>query len=640
MDFSKLSDDDLKAIASNNLQGVSDAGLRMLSGSAEVPQGTPMGQEIVVTPQGASVEGKPVQQENLGLPQRSIAEDIGRQLGLTARAGVTGLSALPTMAADALNLGLNFLPGVNIQPASKSLQQLMNSLNLPQPETATERVSQDIASAMSGVGGAVKLASKLPQQMAAPFVNNAGLQTAGAASGSLASGVARENDASPITQALSALLIGSLAPTTATTAVARTAEGAKRLVQPFTQGGREKVTGEVLRSLARNPDEAAKVAQSYTTSIKGYQPTTAQATRDVGLVAAETPIRALDTTGRFAEQASVANQARISILDRMAKDEDAVLKALTKREEVTAPLREQSFAQSVVTPEMFKSAVTLTVGKVANNIANSPSGKRETVINVIDDSVRMIQRANTPQDLYEIRKDLRAAAQGLLDKSGSGGPSAGSFKVAKNELNQIIRAVDDAIEAAAPGYKNYLDKYSKLSKSIESMEAAQTFRNKVLTTTPDPMNAGNFLISQPAFARTIRNLESTKSLKGLSKPQISVLKNVSKDLDEGVLNRATKVPGSDTFKNMSTANVIGGIIGKQLFGEVSPLLQKISAPMNWLYNGTDDAIRELIVSSMLDPKLASRLMANATQTTMETIGKELQRKALTMGFGATFGIGQ
>jgi hypothetical protein len=91
---------------------------------------------------------------------------------------------------------------------------------------------------------------------------------------------------------------------------------------------------------------------------------------------------------------------------------------------------------------------------------------------------------------------------------------------------------------------------------------------------------------------------------------------------------------------MSTANVIGGIIGKQLFGEVSPLLQKISAPMNWLYNGTDDAIRELIVSSMLDPKLASRLMANATQTTMETIGKELQRKALTMGFGATFGIGQ
>jgi len=640
MDFSKLSDDDLKAIASNNFQSMSDDGLRMLSGSAEVPQGTLMGQEIVVTPQGASVEGKPVQQENLGLPQRSMTEDIGRQLGLTARAGVTGLSALPTMAADALNLGLNFLPGVNIQPASKSLQQLMNSLNLPQPETATERVSQDIASAMSGVGGAVKLASRLPQQMAAPFVNNVGLQTAGATSGSLASSVARENDASPITQALSALLIGSLAPTTATTAVARTAEGVKRLVQPFTQGGREKVAGEVLRSLARNPDEAAKVAQTYAPSIKGYQPTTAQATRDVGLVAAETPIRSLDTTGRFAEQASVANQARISILDRMAKDEDAVLKALTKREEVTAPLREQSFAQSVVTPEMFKSAVTLTVGKVANNIANSPSGKRETVINVIDDSVRMVQRANTPQDLYEIRKDLRAAAQGLLDKSGSGGPSAGSFKVAKNELNQIIRAVDDAIEAAAPGYKNYLDKYSKLSKGIESMEAAQTFRNKVLTTTPDPMNAGNFLISQPAFARTIRNLESTKSLKGLSKPQISVLKNVSKDLDEGVLNRATKVPGSDTFKNMSTANVIGGIIGKQLFGEVSPLLQKISSPMTWLYNGTDDAIRELIVSSMLDPKLASRLMANATQTTMETIGKELQRKALTMGFGSTFGIGQ
>jgi hypothetical protein len=60
--------------------------------------------------------------------------------------------------------------------------------------------------------------------------------------------------------------------------------------------------------------------------------------------------------------------------------------------------------------------------------------------------------------------------------------------------------------------------------------------------------------------------------------------------------------------------------------------------MNWLYNGTDNAIRELLVNAMLDPKLAASLMKKATTTTVEPLSKELQRKALQLGYGATFGL--
>ena len=67
-------------------------------------------------------------------------------------------------------------------------------------------------------------------------------------------------------------------------------------------------------------------------------------------------------------------------------------------------------------------------------------------------------------------------------------------------------------------------------------------------------------------------------------------------------------------------------------------MQKISAPMNWLYNGTDDAIRELLVDAMLDPRLASRLMTKASMVTVEPLSKELQRKAISLGYGATFGL--
>jgi hypothetical protein len=298
-------------------------------------------------------------------------------------------------------------------------------------------------------------------------------------------------------------------------------------------------------------------------------------------------------------------------------------------------LRENAFANSTVTPEMFQSGVALTVNKTIDDILSSPVGKRQTTISVMKDAKDDIARATTPAELYEIRKDLRIAAQGLLDKSDRGGPTAGAYKAAKEPLSQVIRAVDDAIEAGASGYKDYLAKYAASSRGIERLEAAQQFKGKVLSTTPDPSRINDYLISQPAFTRAIRAAEKETDL---SPTQLAVLKRVAEDLDSGVLPRATKVAGSDTFKNMSTANVIGGMIGKQMFGDVPLALQKASAPMNWLYNGTDDAIRELLVNAMLDPKLAASLMKKATTTTVEPLSKELQRKALQLGYGATFGL--
>ena len=117
-----------------------------------------------------------------------------------------------------------------------------------------------------------------------------------------------------------------------------------------------------------------------------------------------------------------------------------------------------------------------------------------------------------------------------------------------------------------------------------------------------------------------------------------MLEKVGKDLDEGVLQRAAKLPGSDTFKNLSTANIIGGIIGRQITKEGSAALQQISTPLNWLYKGTDEKIRELLVEAMLDPKLAADLMKKASVMRVEPISRELQKKAINMGYGSIFGL--
>ena len=581
---------------------------------------------------------------------RDLLDEFNRQRGLTARAAITGAAGLPVLAGDALNTLINLISsGVGkvtgadipqLQMPSRALQRGMTQIGLPEAEAKEEKVIQDITSAISGVAAPAALVQRglaagqraisQPTALQKFFTENLPLQTSAAIGGAGASAAGREyTDVGAGGQLGLAMLGGMVAPSAATMAIPKAGMAIRETVRPFTEAGREVITGNVLRQLAREPETAVTRMQEFQPQIPGYTPTTAQASRDVGLISAETPIRALDVTGKFAAQASEANKARMAIIDRLAKDQDAVNLAVANREAVTAPMRESAFAASTTTPQQIQSAISLVVNKQIDDILASDVGKRSTVIKAMDFAKNSVNRADTVGSLYEVRKDLRAAAQGLLDKEGN------AYSLAKGQLEKVIQSVDDVIDSSAPGYKDYLKVYAQRSKNIEKVEAAQEFRGKVLSTISDPINIGQYMISQPKFVNAIRAAAKETDM---SQMQLKILERVGRDLDSGVLNKSGRVPGSDTFKNLSTANVIGGIMGKQMFGDVPAAANKIASPFNWLYNGTDDQIRELLVDAMLDPKLAAKFMSKASTTNIEPISKELQRKALNLGYGAAFGI--
>lgn len=630
-DLTLLSDKDLEALSSGKIELMSDAGLAILAG--EQPKAAPKQMTAKEEVQSAFGFDKPK-------PQTQSAGDLLRNLGLTARGALTGAASLPAMIADVPASLVNLAAGRQIyKPQAEAFGDFLSSLGAPKAETPAERLMTESAAAIGGVAAPAGLANRVSQaiapqlatrtqELARFFGENVPAQVAAATGGALAGGAARESDASPLMQ-LIASIGGATTPAGAMALGPATVRAAKEVVRPGTQAGREAIAGGVLRQLSREPEAAIKAMEGYQAPVSGYTPTAAQASRDVGLIAAETPIRALDVTGKFGAQASQANQARMAILDRLAKDKQALDAAVAKRNDVTSPLREEAFAKSTVSPETFQSAVALNVNKTIDDILASNAGARGTVKKTMTWAKEQLAEGTTPERLYEVRKDLRSAAQGLLDKEGS------QYSLAKGQLEQVIKAVDDTIEAAAPGYQAYLKKYAQSSKGIEKLEAAQEFRGKVLSTTPDPSGVSDYMISQPSFTRAIRNAEKETNL---SNTQLAVLKKVAQDLDSGVLNRAVKTPGSDTFKNLSTANIIGAFIGKQMFGEVPAAVNKVAAPLNWLYNGTDDQIRELLVDAMLDPKLASKLMTKASVVSVEPLSKELQRKAIAAGYGASFGL--
>jgi hypothetical protein len=153
-------------------------------------------------------------------PQKAAASsggsELGRQLGLTARAGITGLTSLPAMFGDALNAGVNKVFGTNLAPVSQTIQNLENSAGLPQPANATERIVQDASSAMAGVSPTVGIgralagsAAPVAQAVGTGLASAPGMQMFGAAGSAAGSGGARELGLNPAWQVAGGILGGT-----------------------------------------------------------------------------------------------------------------------------------------------------------------------------------------------------------------------------------------------------------------------------------------------------------------------------------------------------------------------------------------------------------------------------------------------
>lgn len=173
---------------------------------------------------------------------RTTAEELGRQLGLTVRAGVNGVAALPAMLSDGVtgvvNLGLDAVrgqgKGFRFKRAGAALNDAMSLVGVPEPETATERVVQDVASAMVGAGASVgagrALASagdEVAQGVGRLLSAGPGLQVGTAATGAGAAGVTREGGGGAGAQ-VAAGVVGALVPALAPAVGGAVVRGALR----------------------------------------------------------------------------------------------------------------------------------------------------------------------------------------------------------------------------------------------------------------------------------------------------------------------------------------------------------------------------------------------------------------------------
>lgn len=166
----------------------------------------------------------------------SMLRAIPRQLGLAARYAIEGPAQAAQLFTEPLRkmvvepvAGLFHRPDLNDlvlgtaatpkgKPLGAAASDLADSIGLPRPEGADERVIGDAARMVAGVGGlstAGSIASRSPGvvgKVGELFAANPGRQALAVASGGLAGGMVREAGGGPWSQAGAALAAGVAAP--------------------------------------------------------------------------------------------------------------------------------------------------------------------------------------------------------------------------------------------------------------------------------------------------------------------------------------------------------------------------------------------------------------------------------------------
>lgn len=405
----------------------------------------------------------------LGGAAGSVIPGVGTALGAGAGAGAGGIVSLIDKAA-----GTNYL------------DQMMDKLGLPKPETGSERVFSDVAGTMAGVGGITKGAEIASRSVGQPIIKGLleslgqrpGLAVASAASGAAAGGTTREMGGGPIAQTAAELAAG-MAPLP----IAGAAKWAGNLVGNVgaTVGagfGSERAVSRIAKDAAtRIPGEElakthAALRSGGTEFVPGAQPTVAEtlAEQSMGkprVIGGAVARLQKDLTGANGIEdvlPSVARQHGVAV-DQFAKDLDIV----------TAPMRKQALdmANAPIFPGRPGGVPIKNVTDAIDSMASRPgtrasdvvqkslSAVKEKIASLADDTGKIDAR-----DLYTIRKEIG----NTIDKF-SKETSNWDKRLTSGLERNIQKHIDDAIEGAGgSGWKNYLRTFSEGMKKIEAHE--------------------------------------------------------------------------------------------------------------------------------------------------------------------------
>lgn len=180
---------------------------------------------------------------------------------------------------------------------------------------------------------------------------------------------------------------------------------------------------------------------------------------------------------------------------------------------------------------------------------------KQKIVGPIDNALSVIKSGDTafesdPAQLYGIRQSITDRLSPLARGT------ANDARVAASKLHPVMKALDEAIEGAAPGYKDYMAKFSEMSKPIDQMDYLQSL-NLV-------DQRGNITLAKVQNA--LRNISQQRAdsginqAKSLTDDHIAQLESLRDDLLAGNNINLGRSLGSNTVQNIASQHALQSIL--------------------------------------------------------------------------------
>lgn len=228
----------------------------------DLPEGLSNEQALskIQTHLGEGAQAAPAVEATAEQPTPEASSSIARQLGLTARAGISGLSSVPNAVADflsgATNLGLQAVGSEKRVPYLSQLQQQALEKTFPTPQPGLESAVQTGAEAVAGLmtpGMKLPMAQQAEGATAKDILRRGSAEAVGTATGAIAG-----EEAAKKTQEITDSPLAALAAGLATGTVA--GSGAGKGVFSLTSPRKEPVTIQQIRQRANQGYKAMEEA--------------------------------------------------------------------------------------------------------------------------------------------------------------------------------------------------------------------------------------------------------------------------------------------------------------------------------------------------------------------------------------------
>lgn len=349
----------------------------------------------------------------------------------------------------------------------------------------------------------------------------------------------------------------------------------------------EEAAGKIMSEVATNPAAARGALANPEVLVPGAVPTTAQATRDLGLLGLERTLRQRNPADWTADDIA-RNAARLKELKRVTGSDELAAREAA-REQVGKAVYEPLMNANVKVDKDL-------TGLLANPVMKDAWDKAKELAAIDGVSLQNAADQVSGRGLHYMKlalDDISSSAQKAAAR-GEGGTGASKARA----IGGVQQKFNGWLEANVPEYQAARKAYADASKPVAKAEAGQAMLSRAETGIKDV--SGNPVLTPADFNKKLAANLTNKYGDVFTPDEVGILTNIGKDVERSVLANTVKgTAGSDTAQNLVAQRSLSNTL-RQV-----PLAGEFLAARA---SGRDADVSALLDQAMRDPAKAKQLL--------------------------------